>query len=76
MAHNGLLSELFGVTRSRMRWLLGQHDELVAIAAEHAALYRALAARDATRAAELAAAHLVTSRTAALDMAGNRLQRE
>lgn len=67
MAHNGLLTELFGVTRSRMRWLLGQHSDLAAIADEHAGLYAALAARDDTLAAALAASHLVTSRRAALE---------
>ena len=66
MAHNTLLTELFASTRSRMRWLLGQHTELAIMADEHADLYRALADRDPDRAGRLAEAHLVTSRQAAL----------
>lgn len=66
MAHNTLLTELFTSTRSRMRWLLGQHTELAVMADEHADLYRALVDRDRDRAGTLAEAHLVTSRQAAL----------
>jgi DNA-binding GntR family transcriptional regulator len=64
MAHNGLLTELFETTRSRMRWLLGQHSDLTTMVDEHAALYRALAVRDGDLAAALAEAHLVTSHRA------------
>jgi len=67
MTSNQLLSELFASTRSRMRWLLGQHSDLGTMAAEHAELYRALLERDGERAAVLARAHLVTSRRAALE---------
>jgi DNA-binding GntR family transcriptional regulator len=67
MAQNRLLAELFATTRSRMRWLLGQHSDLAAIADEHTGLYEALGAGDPDRAVELAAAHLVTSRRAARD---------
>ncbi len=66
MAANRLLSELFERTRHRMRWLLGQHSELELMADEHQQLYRALAARDVDRVGDLAQAHLVTSRRAAL----------
>ncbi|HEY5980748.1 MAG TPA: GntR family transcriptional regulator [Microlunatus sp.] len=66
MAANQLLSELFASTRSRIRWLLSQHTDLGAMAAEHGGLYRALLERDGERAGVLAAAHLVTSRRAAL----------
>lgn len=66
MAHNTLLTELFTVTRSRMRWLLGQHSELALMADEHAGLYRALVDRDRDRAGSLAETHLITSRRAAL----------
>jgi DNA-binding GntR family transcriptional regulator len=66
MAANRLLSELFESTRSRIRWLLGQHTDLGAMAAEHAELYQALLAREGDRAGALAEAHLVTSRRAAL----------
>ena len=67
MAANQLLSELFASTRSRIRWLLGQHSDLDRMTAEHAELYRALVERDGARAAVLAEAHLVTSRRAALE---------
>ena len=66
MAHSTLLSELFTSTRSRMRWLLGQHTDLAVMADEHAGLCRALADRDPDKAGSLAEAHLVTSRRAAL----------
>jgi DNA-binding GntR family transcriptional regulator len=66
MASNQLLSELFASTRSRIRWLLGQHSDLLTMAGEHAALCRALHDHDGERAAVLAQAHLVTSRRAAL----------
>ncbi|MEU3708645.1 GntR family transcriptional regulator [Streptomyces catenulae] len=62
LADNELLNELERTLRSRMRWLLGQHDDLVAIAEEHQALYDAVADRDADRVAELTARHLATSR--------------
>lgn len=74
MAANRLLSELFAATRSRMRWLLGQHTELETMAAEHAELYRALAERDVSAVAELAEAHLVTSRRAALAQHAQRVR--
>jgi DNA-binding GntR family transcriptional regulator len=66
MAGNTLLSEIFAATRSRMRWLLAQHSDLVPMADEHAGLYQALADHDPERAAALAQDHLVTSRRAAL----------
>jgi DNA-binding GntR family transcriptional regulator len=67
MAANRLLSELFASTGSRIRWLLGQHTQHAAMAAEHAALYHALVERDAERAATLAESHLVTSRRAVFE---------
>lgn len=69
MARNRLLTELFETTRSRMRWLLGQHSELTTMADEHAALYQAVADQDPDRASLLAEQHLVTSRRAAVGMA-------
>lgn len=66
MAGNGLLTELFATTRSRIRWLLGQHSDLAEMADEHDGLFRALIDRDADRAGRLAQAHLQTSRRAAL----------
>ncbi|CAL9351423.1 MULTISPECIES: GntR family transcriptional regulator [Streptomyces] len=66
LAANELLNELERVLRSRLRWLLGQHDDLLAVALEHDALYRAIAARDVDRVQELVLHHLASSRSAAL----------
>ncbi|OMI85095.1 GntR family transcriptional regulator [Streptomyces sp. BBFR25] len=66
LAANELLNELERVLRSRLRWLLGQHDDLLAVALEHEALYRAIAARDVDHVQELVLHHLSTSRSAAL----------
>ncbi|MER6605615.1 GntR family transcriptional regulator [Streptomyces sp. NPDC000927] len=65
LADNELLNELGGTLRSRMRWLLGQHDDLVEVAEEHEDLYEAIADRDVPRVEELVMKHLVTSRSAA-----------
>ncbi|KAA1426928.1 GntR family transcriptional regulator [Nocardioides antri] len=58
LAANELLTELQGTLRSRMRWLLAQHDDLIGIAREHEALYDAIADRDAERVDGLVEAHL------------------
>lgn len=65
LADNELLNELERTLRSRMRWLLGQHDDLMAMAEEHEKLYTALADRDVARVEELVTHHLATGRTAA-----------
>lgn len=67
LAANDLLSELEQVLRGRMRWLLSQHDDLLAVAAEHEELYAAIAERDAARAEELAVRHAANDRTRARD---------
>ena len=72
MAANGLLSELFASTGSRIRWLLGQHSDMATMATEHAELYRALLERDAERAGTLAEAHLATSRRAIFEHRAGR----
>ncbi|WP_228266127.1 GntR family transcriptional regulator [Microlunatus elymi] len=61
LAANDLLAELQRTLRSRMRWLLVQHDDLVAVAQEHQELYDAIAARDSRSVAALVARHLQTS---------------
>ncbi|MFI7696727.1 GntR family transcriptional regulator [Nonomuraea sp. NPDC049655] len=61
IAGNDLLVEVGQVLRSRMRWLLGRHDDLQAVADEHRELYEAIAARDVTRVGELVARHVATS---------------
>jgi DNA-binding GntR family transcriptional regulator len=69
-AGNALLGEMASVTRSRMHRLLGQHDDIVAMVEEHAAILDAIEARDAQRAGWLAERHLASSRTAALQRLG------
>ncbi|MDP5226241.1 MULTISPECIES: GntR family transcriptional regulator [Arthrobacter] len=66
MAGNELLNELQGILSSRIRWLMGQHDDLVRVAEEHAALYEAIADRDVDRVDVLIRQHMVTSRTQAI----------
>ncbi|GAA4803819.1 GntR family transcriptional regulator [Streptomyces ziwulingensis] len=66
LAANELLNELERVLRSRLRWLLGQHDDLPAVAEQHEALYRAIAARDVEHVQRLVLDHLAASRGAAL----------
>ncbi|MCX2184706.1 GntR family transcriptional regulator [Streptomyces sp. SKN60] len=67
LADNALLTELEGTLRSRMRWLLGQHDAFSVVAEEHEELYRGIEARDAERVEELALRHLETSRKTAAE---------
>ncbi|GGR59105.1 MULTISPECIES: GntR family transcriptional regulator [Streptomyces] len=67
LAGNELLTELERVLRSRLRWLLGQHDDLLTVAREHEALYDAIAERDVPRVEALVAQHLASSRKAAMD---------
>lgn len=62
LADNRLLAELMTSIRSRLRWALAQHDDLQHIAEEHVALYEAIRDRDGDRAAELAFAHVESSR--------------
>ncbi|MGW6399230.1 GntR family transcriptional regulator [Streptomyces sp. NPDC055134] len=64
MAANELLSELEVTLRSRMRWLLGQHDDLLAMALEHEALYGAVEDRNVALVEELVVEHLESSRRA------------
>lgn len=62
LAGNRLLTELFDTMGSRMRWLLGQHDDVGHVTAEHEALYSAIARRDVDAIPALVRAHLDTSR--------------
>lgn len=64
LAENRLLSDMMKSIRSRLRWALSQHDDLQHISGEHAELFEAIRARDAVRAAELAVAHVESSRRA------------
>lgn len=62
LSGNTLLGELATVMRSRLRWLMSQHDELADVSDDHAELVEAIAARDVERVTELAQAHLVRSK--------------
>ncbi len=61
LAGNDLLGEIGGMLSSRLRWLLGQHDDLSCVADEHAELYEAIARRDSALMRELVLNHLKSS---------------
>jgi DNA-binding GntR family transcriptional regulator len=58
IAGNDLLFEIDGLLRSRIRWLLVQHEDTGQVAVEHEALYEAIAQRDIARASTLILAHM------------------
>lgn len=58
LAANELLAELERPLRSRLRWLMSQHEDLLAVAEQHQALYAAIAERDLERVDRLAVEHL------------------
>ena len=62
LASNELLVEIERPLRSRVRWLLTQHDDLEAVASQHQQLYAAIASRDVAEAERLADEHLAQSR--------------
>ena len=61
LASNELLVEIERPLRSRMRWLMSQHDDLPAVASQHQQLYAAIANRDVAEAERLAVEHLAHS---------------
>src|SRR4051794_16870982 len=61
LASNELLIEVERPLRSRMRWLLTQHDDLLAVAEQHLELFTAIASRDVELAKRLAGDHLAQS---------------
>ncbi|WP_370410296.1 GntR family transcriptional regulator [Streptomyces fradiae] len=67
LADNEVLTELATIWRSRMRWLLGQHDHHLDMAEDHELLYGAIAERDTTLVEELVVRHLEHSRRAIAD---------
>ncbi len=58
IAGNDLLFEIDGLLRSRIRWLLVQHEDADRVLVEHEALYDAIAQRDVGRASTLILAHM------------------
>ncbi|SDS62365.1 GntR family transcriptional regulator [Microlunatus soli] len=71
LSANDLLQELHRTLRSRLRWLLVQHDDLLAVAQEHQELYDAITARDTVAIDELVAEHLRSSARLAAQAHGN-----
>jgi DNA-binding GntR family transcriptional regulator len=61
IAGNRLLSELGQTMRSRLRWLLGQHDDLMHVSEEHQVLYDAIVAGDVGDIERLVLAHIESS---------------
>jgi DNA-binding GntR family transcriptional regulator len=61
LASNELLVDIERPLRSRIRWLLAQHDDLMTVATQHEGLYRAIANRDAAGVERLVEEHLAES---------------
>ncbi len=61
LSENRLLKDLMQSMRSKLRWSLAQHDDLVHVTAEHEELFDAISSRDEERAAALALAHIDSS---------------
>lgn len=61
MAGNTVLDEISALTASRMRWMLGQHDDLGGMVAEHTALLDAIRDGDVEGADRLTRDHLRSS---------------
>lgn len=62
LADNRLLQDLMRSMRSKLRWGLSQHDDLIHVTDEHEALYEAITMRDGDRAETLAIAHIDSGR--------------
>lgn len=71
LAGNSMLAELIGVFVTRLRWLFGQHDDLLAMAEEHRVLLDAVAARDVDALRRLVPEHLVSGQAVAEARLGN-----
>lgn len=65
LAGNDMLYELIGVFVTRLRWLFGQHDDLLGMAEEHRLILEAVAARDVELVRRLVPSHLANGRAAA-----------
>lgn len=60
IAGNRLLAEIELRLRGRLRWLYGQHDDLLTVAIEHQRLAEAITAQDVEALPSLVDAHLAT----------------
>lgn len=65
LAGNAMLSELIGVFVTRLRWLFGQHDDLLAMAREHQVILEALQTRDVEVLRRIVPEHLAAGQQAA-----------
>lgn len=65
LAGNEMLDELIGVFVTRLRWLFGQHDDLLAMAEEHRVILEAVAARDVDALRRIIPSHLASGQAAA-----------
>jgi DNA-binding GntR family transcriptional regulator len=58
LAGNRMLVEVWQTMRSRLRWLLGRHEDFLRVAEEHRLLFDAIADQDADRLERLVNEHL------------------
>lgn len=65
LAGNEMLGELIAVFVTRLRWLFGQHDDLVAMAEEHRLILEAVEARDTDTLRVIVPRHLASGQQAA-----------
>lgn len=65
LAGNEMLGELIGVFVTRLQWLFGQHDDLLAMAEEHRILLEAVESRDVDALRVLVPRHLASGQAAA-----------
>lgn len=65
LAGNEMLDELIGVFVTRLRWLFGQHDDLLAMAEEHRVIFETVAARDTDTLRWLIPRHLASGQATA-----------
>lgn len=72
LADNRLLTEMMSGIRSRVRWVLAQHDDLNHVIEEHDELFDAIRDRDGALVAELSFHHVESSRLARIAYAEAR----
>lgn len=65
LAGNEMLSELIAVFITRLRWLFGQHDDLLAMAEDHGVILAAMRRRDTETLRRIIPEHLELGRAAA-----------
>ncbi|MFJ4224095.1 GntR family transcriptional regulator [Microbacterium sp. NPDC089695] len=65
IAGNEMLGELIGVFLTRLRWLFGQHDDLLAMAEEHRVILEAVETRDVASLRRLIPQHLASGQAVA-----------